>query len=165
MFWNKKPVRSGLEARVREDLDNRGIAYEYETLKLPYIKQVCPHCNEVLKKGNYLPDFIIGTLIVEAKGRFTSEDRKKHLAVKEMNPDRDIRILFQRDQKISKNSKTYYSNWCIKYNIPYAIGESVPEEWISGEQNVRDRLEILQEPVETKSIRRRKKLMKKESII
>ena len=123
-------MRSGLEDRVRKDLDERKIVYEYETLKLPYTKRTCPKCGEIIAKGTYLPDFIIGTLIVEVKGRFTSEDRKKHISVKEMNPERDIRILFQRDQKLSKASKTRYSEWCIKNKILYAIGESVPQAWI-----------------------------------
>lgn len=129
-YWKRKDVRSGLESRVRQDLDSRNVTYEYETLELPYIKSVCPKCGEILKKGKYLPDFIIGTLICEVKGRFTSEDRKKHLSVKEMNPERDIRILFQRDQKLSKASKTRYSEWCTKHKIPYAIGETVPEDWV-----------------------------------
>ena len=122
--------RSGLEGRVREDLDERGVKYEYETLKLPYVKQICPKCKEEIKMGTYIPDFILGNLIVEVKGRFTAEDRKKHVAVRKLNPERDIRILFQRDQKISKNSKTRYSDWCEAQGIIYAIGEAVPEEWL-----------------------------------
>lgn len=132
-YWNRNSVRSGLEERVRKDLDERKIKYEYETLKLPYIKKICPHCGEVLQKGNYVPDFIIGNLIVEVKGRFTAEDRKKHKAVREMNPDRDIRILFQRDQKIAKNSKTKYSDWCLKNSIVFAFGENIPDSWIKGD--------------------------------
>jgi len=152
-YWKRNEVRSGLEARVRKNLDECKIDYEYETLKLPYVKQVCPHCKEVIKKGNYIPDFIIGDLICEVKGRFTSEDRKKHLAVKEEHPDKIIKILFQRDQKISKNSKTYYSDWCDKYEIPYAFGETVPEEWLQDVKSS-DRLEVLQEDKSTKRKRR-----------
>jgi ribosomal protein S26 len=129
-YWKRDDVRSGLEARVREDLDERGIKYEYETVKLPYIKKYCPACGEAIQKGNYIPDFIIGSIIVEVKGRFTAQDRKKHISVRELNPDVDIRILFQRDQKIGKNSTTKYSTWCDKKGIVYAFGETVPEEWI-----------------------------------
>lgn len=138
-YWKRADVRSGLEERVRKDLDERKIEYEYETVKLPYIKQTCPHCGEIIKKGTYIPDFVIGDLICEVKGRFTSQDRAKHIGVKKMNPEKDIRILFQRDQKISKNSKTYYSDWCDKYEIPYAFGEAVPQSWLD------NRLEILSE--------------------
>jgi Autographiviridae endonuclease I len=128
--WKRSPVRSGLEARVIEDLENRKIKYEYETLDLPYVKKYCPSCGEPIQKGIYKPDFIIGSIIVEAKGRFTAADRKKHISVRELNPDADIRILFQRDQKLGKNSKTKYSEWCEGKGITYAIGEQVPEQWI-----------------------------------
>lgn len=129
-IWSRQEVRSGLEARVRADLDERGIKYGYETLEIPYIKKYCPKCGEAIQKGKYIPDFEIGNLIVEVKGRFTAIDRKKHISVRELNPDLDIRILFQRDQKIGKNSTTKYSDWCDKKGIVYAIGEAVPEEWI-----------------------------------
>jgi hypothetical protein len=138
--WKRDDVRSGLEARVREDLDERKIKYEYETVKISYIKKYCPSCGEAIQKGNYIPDFILGdkidktnlkgSVIVEVKGRFTAQDRKKHVSVRELNPDVDIRILFQRDQKIGKNSTTKYSTWCDKKGIIYAFGESVPEEWV-----------------------------------
>ena len=131
-YWKRNEVRSGLEARVRKDLDDRGIIYEYETLKLPYIKMCCPKCKEPIKKGNYIPDFIIGSLILECKGRFDSTDRAKHKAVKEAHPDKDIRILFQRDQKLSKASKTMYSEWCTKNGIKWGIGEALPEDWLIG---------------------------------
>lgn len=128
--WKRSEVRSGLEARVREDLDARGIKYEYETLELPYVKKYCPHCGEIIQKGTYIPDFIIGKLIVEVKGRFTAQDRKKHVSVHELHPDKDIRILFQRDQKLGKGSRTTYSEWCDKKGIIYAFGETIPESWI-----------------------------------
>jgi hypothetical protein len=129
-FWTRSAVRSGLEARVREDLDNRKIKYEYETVEIPYIKKCCPECSAIIQRGKYIPDFIIGNVVVEVKGRFTAQDRKKHVSVREMNPDVDIRILFQRDQKIAKNSATKYSDWCDKKGIVYAFGETVPQEWI-----------------------------------
>ena len=129
-YWGRNEVRSGLEARVREDLDKRGIKYEYETVEIPYIKKCCPECGAIIQRGKYIPDFIIGNLVVEVKGRFTAQDRKKHVSVRELNPDVDIRILFQRDQKIAKNSTTKYSTWCDKQKIVYAFGETVPQEWI-----------------------------------
>lgn len=149
IFWKKKEVRSGLEERVRKDLDRRKVPYEYESLKIPYYKLVCNNCGHPVKKGNYIPDFIIGSVIVEAKGRFTAIDRAKHLAVHKLNPEIDLRILFQRNQKISKISKTHYTDWCETHNIQYAIGEKVPEEWVkdglSEEKASLDRLEILQQ--------------------
>ena len=50
----------------------------------------------------------------------------------EQNPDIDIRLLFMRDNYISKKSKTKYSDFCKKRNIKYHVsvmGE-IPKEWL-----------------------------------
>jgi hypothetical protein len=52
------------------------------------------------------------------------------LAVKEHNPDTDIRILFQTDNWISKKKTSRYSDWCDKNGFIYHIGEEVPESWV-----------------------------------
>jgi hypothetical protein len=43
-------------------------------------------------------------------------------AVKETNPELDIRFIFQ-----SENKKQL--KWADKYGFPYAVGE-IPEEWM-----------------------------------
>ena len=68
-------------------------------------------------------------MIIEAKGKFTSQDRKKMKLVTEQYPNLDIRLLFQRDQPINKGSKTYYSDWCHKNNIQFAV-KVIPNEWL-----------------------------------
>ena len=136
MRRNKKIERgrSGLEEKLMLDLEQRQIPYEYETLKIPYVKETCPCCNTIIKKGIYTPDFIIKDLIIEVKGRFVSTDRTKHLQIKKSNPDIQIRFLFQVDNKIGKKSR--YSDWAIKHGYTYAIIQDVknpqiPEEWIN----------------------------------
>ena len=134
-IWKRKDVRSGYEERVRKNLDERGITYGYETVKLRYTKDRCKHCGEVFSTGTYTPDFIIERLsgvrlVVECKGRFTSTDRTKMLRVIRDNPAEDIRLLFQRDQNIRKGSQTKYSTWCVKNNIKYDFGEEIPQVWI-----------------------------------
>lgn len=120
-------LRSKLELDVQNQLKKltKGtkIGVEFETATLPYTVQ---------KK--YIPDFIItrrdGTVLyIEAKGWFRSEDRAKMLAVVRDNPSLDIRMLFGKDNLISKGSSTRYSEWCIRHSIPYAIGK-VPKEWL-----------------------------------
>jgi hypothetical protein len=69
-------------------------------------------------------------LILEGKGYFDSQDRKKMEAVKRDNPLLDIRIVFQRDQAIRKGSKTRYSDWSKKNGFPCCFGISIPDEWI-----------------------------------
>ena len=92
--------RSGLEEKVADLLTNLGVDYEYESTKVPYILQC-----------NYTPDFLLPSgIYLETKGRLTEEDRRKMKAVKEMNPELDIRFVFQSPfNKIYKGSKTTYA--------------------------------------------------------
>lgn len=131
-----KKVRSGLEARVRADLDERNLEYGYETIRFKYIKQMCKNCGHPVQKGTYMPDFILPrpdgrTLIVECKGYFDSSARTKMERVFRDNPTEDIRFLFQRDNPIRKGSSTKYSDWCDKRGYKYFIGETIPDEWLT----------------------------------
>ena len=128
----KVKLRSGFEAKVKKSLEARGVDFKYESEKLPYIVPESKHL--------YTPDFIckteLGTTIyVEAKGNFTAADRKKMKLVIEQNPDKDIRMLFMRQNKIQRNSKTTYGSWCDKHGIKWAVSATgfVPDSWIRGE--------------------------------
>ena len=52
----------------------------------------------------------------------------------EQNPDKDIRILLMRNNKMSKQSKIRYGDWLTKHNIKWAASDKghVPEEWLDG---------------------------------
>jgi hypothetical protein len=115
--------RSGLEKQIREALDKRRVKYRYEEVKIPYIKPETLH--------SYLPDFILSNgIIVEAKGRFTSADRKKHLLIKIQHPELDIRFVFSNSRsRLSKTSKTTYGSWCEKHGFKYA-DKLIPISWI-----------------------------------
>lgn len=112
--------RSGLEATVAKQLQELNVKYEYEKQRLPY--QI---------DAKYIPDFVLPNgIIVECKGRFTSEDRRKMRLVKEQNSALDIRFVFTRSSsKINKGSKTSYADWCIKYKFPFA-DKLIPESWL-----------------------------------
>lgn len=116
-------VRSGLEDKICQDLITRGVKYEYEKLKLKYIRPS--------KEHTYTPDIELANgIILEIKGRFTAEDRQKMQLVKAQHPNLDIRFVFSNSKtKISKASKTSYADWCIKNGFPFA-DKLVPEEWI-----------------------------------
>lgn len=127
--WKKQhgelTLRSGFEQRTAKYLDSKKVKYEYETLKIPYI---VPEA-----KRTYNPDFILPNgVVVECKGRFTAEDRKKMSLVIEQNPDLDIRLLFMIDNPITKGSKTTYTAWCEKRNIKCAVSKDgvIPDEWL-----------------------------------
>jgi len=118
-----REYRSGLEDKIRSQLEEQQIEFDYEKLKLKY---TIPE-----KEHTYTPDFQIkkNKLIIECKGLFSADDRRKMLLVTQQHPELDIRMLFQRDNYIRKNSKTKYSDWCIKNRIKFAIG-LIPAEWI-----------------------------------
>ena len=78
--------RSKFEKRIASALSGAGAAFEYESIRLPFVKS-----------HSYTPDFVLHNgIILEAKGRFISSDRAKHLLIKEQHPDYDIRFVFQR---------------------------------------------------------------------
>lgn len=118
------PYRSWLEADIAHSLEVAKEEYGYETMKIQYVVPAQVH--------TYTPDFILrgGKLVIEAKGRWKADDRKKIGLIMEQNPDLDLRLLFAMDNKISRNSKTRYSSWCKKRGIKYAIGNAIPEEWL-----------------------------------
>ena len=79
--------RSGLEDTVIEDLQKRNINFQYEKKVVLYLKPSTKH--------KYKPDILLDNgILVEIKGYFTANDRKKHLLVKEQNPELDIRFVF-----------------------------------------------------------------------
>lgn len=129
-YKNKKQAaralgyRSGFEVDIDESLKQQGIDGEYEKHVIQYIKPATKH--------KYHPDFKLPNgIFIETKGRFTAADRKKHLLIKDQNPELDIRIVFQNSKtKISKSSKTTYADWCTKYGILYA-DKTIPAEWIN----------------------------------
>ena len=81
----KKTFRSKLEESVAKILDQVGAKYEYETHKVAYTIQ---HL--------YNPDFVlVNGVMLETKGYWDSEDRRKIKAVMRDNPDLDLRMVFQ----------------------------------------------------------------------
>ena len=118
----KYGFKSGLEETISQQIESQGIKVEYETEKLPYIIPASNH--------TYSPDFKLPNGIrVETKGRFVAADRKKHLLVKEQNPNMDIRFVFSNSKnKITKKSKTTYGDWCDKNGYKYS-DKIIPNEW------------------------------------
>jgi len=114
--------RSGFEDDIAANLDSRGVKYEWEKLKIPY----------VLRTKTYCPDFQLANgVIIEAKGYMKPVDRTKHLVVQKQNPEYDIRFLFQNPNlTLPKGSKTTYAQWAEKHGFLWAGGIEVPEEWI-----------------------------------
>lgn len=118
----KYGFRSGLEEKIAKQIKDKGLVVEYETTVIDYIKPVSEH--------KYHPDFVLPNgVIIETKGRFVLDDRKKHILIKEQHPHLDIRFVFTNSKgKISKGSKTTYGMWCNKNGFKYA-DKIIPNEW------------------------------------
>ncbi len=118
----KYGFKSGLEENISQQIASKGIEVQYESEKVAYIIPASEH--------TYHPDFKLPNGIrIETKGRFVIADRKKHLLVKEQNPNLDIRFVFSNSKnKINKRSKTTYGDWCDKHGFKYA-DKVIPDEW------------------------------------
>jgi hypothetical protein len=112
--------RSKFEASIAASLKQRGLAFDYETVPLPYTISAV-----------YTPDFVLPNgVIVETKGLFDSDDRRKMVAVKAQHPGLDIRLCFQKaDVKLSRapRSLTYWQ-WAERHGFLWCEG-NIPTTW------------------------------------
>lgn len=110
-------TRNRFEQRIYRQLKKQKINFKYESERIPY-----------LFTGFYVPDFVIqtvtGKIYIETKGYLRPEHKRKMVAVKKLNPQLDIRILFY-----SKKAKDI--KWAEKHGFVYAI-EKIPLEWLRG---------------------------------
>lgn len=118
--------RSGLEESNADFLRAQGIEPFYESYYLEYEVPASKH--------KYTPDFVLPNgIIVETKGVWDSDDRKKHLLIKAQHPELDIRFVFTRTKtRLYKGSLSTYSSFCDKHGIKYAEKE-IPLEWLTEE--------------------------------
>jgi len=119
----KHGYRSGFEHKVSDQLTEAKVPYGYEDTVIPYIKPETKH--------TYTIDFTLPNgILVETKGRWVLEDRKKHLLIKQQHPELDIRMVFQSARtKIRKGSKTSYGDFCDKHGILWAE-KNIPDSWL-----------------------------------
>lgn len=118
--------RSGLEESVGAQLKAHGIDGRYEDRAdiIEYEKPASKH--------KYTRDFRLPNgIIIETKGRFLADDRKKHLLIQQQHPHLDIRFVFSRAKSpITSGSKTTVAMWCDKHGFKYAE-KQIPEAWLN----------------------------------
>ena len=74
--YNGRKYRSTLEAHTAETLDRMGIPWEYETKKITLQEGFyCQYQKEKVRAIDYIPDFVIGPIMLETKG-FETPDWK-----------------------------------------------------------------------------------------
>lgn len=124
--WSTHSVasyRSGLEEKMAAQLESQGVPAVFEQYEVTYVIPESTH--------KYTPDFILPNgIVIEGKGIFDVEDRKKHQLIKEQYPDMDIRFVFTNpNAKLYKGSPTSYAAWCTKFGFKYAA-KVVPTDWL-----------------------------------
>ena len=85
----------------------------------------------MLRVANYTPDFFFTdrAFVIEAKGRLDAQARNKAVAFKAEYPDVEYALLFEEDNRISRVSKTRYTEWADKNGILSAVG-LIPATWL-----------------------------------
>jgi hypothetical protein len=98
--------RSGLEQTIQDQLKKAGCNAEYEPFKIPYTVPETKH--------NYTPDFVLENgIVIESKGRWDLDSRKKHKLLKQQYPDLDLRFVFSNSNaRIRKGAKSRYRDEC-----------------------------------------------------
>lgn len=120
---NVAAYRSGLEEKLAEQLEGSGLPVVFEQFEVPYVIPASDH--------KYTPDFILPNgVIIEGKGIFDADDRKKHLLIRQQHPLLDIRFVFTNSKtKLYKGSPTTYAAWCDKHGFLYS-DKVIPKEWM-----------------------------------
>jgi len=120
----QRKFKSKLEQKVSLMLPDYAT---YETTELGYTKE-----------HKYYPDFTITDVFyIEAKGYWDSEDRAKHLLIKEQHPDKKVAFVFDNAKnKLNRRSKITYADWCEKHGFMYCdVKNGIPKEWMEQHGN------------------------------
>ena len=119
----KEEIQSNMLTRIKSGKNVFNGLFGYEDTVIDYIKPETQH--------KYTIDFTLPNgILIETKGRWVLEDRKKHMLIRQQHPELDIRIVFQNPRgKIRKGSKTTYADYCEKHGIKWAEKE-IPSDWL-----------------------------------
>lgn len=118
--YNGRKYRSTLEARTAETLDAMGLPWEYETKRITLQEGFrCQYQKEKVRAIEYVPDFIIGPIMLETKGFETPDWKiKKKLLykyLKENDPDA-IFYMIRNDKQLIEALDNHwtYLGYCIQ---------------------------------------------------
>lgn len=120
--------RSGLEESIWNAAKRSRKKLEFEPFYIPYVM-----------KGSYLVDFKLPNgILIEAKGYLDAAACRKMKAVKQSNPDLDIRFVFQNaNGKRNKRSKLRNWEWAEKHGFQWAEG-TIPLAWFKEKKSEQD---------------------------
>jgi len=110
-----------LESKFQAATTAKGWILGYEQDKVKYVIPASNH--------TYTPDFTVTkNVYIETKGLWTGADRKKAVLIKQQHPEIKILYVFQRNQGLSKKSKTTYLDWCAKNGLDACVFTNT-EHW------------------------------------
>lgn len=112
-----------------------GVSFEYEAHEIKFLSEIrnaeCLDCGStgVGKHRIYTPDFYFPDtrIYVETKGKFDAATRTKMREVCEQST-LDIRMVFMRNNWLTRKHKMTYGRWCDLHGIKWAVGD-IPIEW------------------------------------
>jgi predicted nuclease of restriction endonuclease-like RecB superfamily len=116
--------KSKFEQTVATELQELLGNIDYEPDKIHFVQPA--------KKRFYLPDFKLRKdTYIECKGKWTADDRAKHVWIREQHPEITVYMLFQNaNVRLTKRSKTTYGDWATKNNMVWAdYRQGIPKEW------------------------------------
>jgi len=118
--YNGRKYRSTLEANTAKTLDEMGLSWEYETKKITLQEGFyCQYQKDKVKAINYIPDFIIGPIMIETKGFETPDWKiKKKLLykyLKENDPNAIFYMVKNNKQLLEVlDNHWQYLGYCIE---------------------------------------------------
>ena len=128
---------SKFEVMVINDLIRRGVSYQHHPDPIPYHRPVrggfCQDCdsNNVRKGALYSPDLFLlssGAYVELKGGSWEPESRSRLRDV--LLAGNQIHFLFRYDRPINRGSRTKYSDWVDRFGQLWAVGETIPEDWL-----------------------------------
>lgn len=127
--------KSKYERDQAQRLRETGVRFEYEKHSIEFLSEIrnaeCLDCGSTFVGKNrvYTPDFHLPDtgVFVETKGKFDSATRTKMKEVCAQS-DKDIRMVFMRNNWLTRKHKMTYGRWCDLHDIQWAVGD-IPLEW------------------------------------
>ena len=118
---------------VADVLRRLEIPFEYEAESFEWHEQIpnayCGRCayGTCFADRSYTPDFFLPEhdVIIEVKGIFTAKDRKIAQAMAKEHGHLNFAYLFYFDNKLSRKSKTRYTDWCARQGLECGVRGSM----------------------------------------
>lgn len=120
-------VRSKLEIKIVDILNQGNQLWSYEVTKIPYI---IPESNHT-----YTVDFTLNNgILIEGKGYLSDhQERHKYVLLKQQYPDLDLRFVFDNPNKLCGGTKYTHAKWADKFGFKWCSIKDVEQiqSWIN----------------------------------